>query len=68
MNDPRNPGSEEKRKQLIREAILGFLGFFWFLSLVQAVMNVLRPEPAVGPALLALVLTVVLVAFWRATR
>lgn len=60
--------SESQRKGLQLEALLGFLGFFSFLAVIQAVINVLRPEPAVWPALLALVLVIATVSVWRAWR
>lgn len=57
--------SESKRRSLQLEALLGFLGFFAFVAVVQAVINVFRPEPAVWPALLALVLVIATVSVWR---
>lgn len=65
-----DPGdqSRARRRELQLEALLGFLGFFTVLAVIQAVINVLRPEPAVWPALLALVLVLATVAVWRAWR
>ncbi len=45
--------SRPRRRRLQHETLLGFLGFFAFLSLVQAVVNLFAPEPALWPALLA---------------
>lgn len=66
-NEPRDP-SEHKRRGLQLDAFIGFLGFFAFLSVIQAVINVLQPEPKVWPALLALVLVLATVSMWRARR
>ena len=38
-----------QRRELQHETLLGFLGFFAFLSLVQAVANLFAPEPALWP-------------------
>ena len=67
MNEPRDQ-SEHKRRGLQLDAFIGFLGFFAFLSVIQAVINVLQPEPKVWPALLALVLVLATVSMWRARR
>lgn len=59
------------RKDLIWQAAIGFVGFFAFIALIQAVVNIFRPEPAIWPGLLAgaLVLaTWLLVKRWRAWR
>lgn len=66
-NDPRDP-SEAKRTSLQLDAFIGFLGFFAFNAVIQAVINVLQPEPRVWPALLALVLVLATVSMWRAKR
>ncbi|NMB23464.1 MAG: hypothetical protein GX983_08930 [Corynebacterium sp.] len=66
-NEPRDP-SEHKRRGLQLDAFIGFLGFFAFLSVIQAVINVFQPEPKVWPALLALVLVLATVSMWRARR
>jgi divalent metal cation (Fe/Co/Zn/Cd) transporter len=50
------------------DAFLGFLGFFAFLAVIQAVINVVQPEPKVWPALLALVLVLATVSMWRIRR
>lgn len=60
--------SEDQRRKLQLDTLTGFLGFFAFLSLVQAVINVVQPEPKVWPALLALVLVIAAVMSWRAGR
>lgn len=57
-----------ERSELLWDTLIGFLGFFAFLSVVQAVFNVLSPEPKIWPAVLALVLVVTTVAVWRAKR
>lgn len=53
------------RKDLIWQTVIGFIGFFAFLAVVQAVMNVFRPEPAIWPGLLAGVLVL---ATWLLTK
>ncbi|ALC05192.1 hypothetical protein CDES_03700 [Corynebacterium deserti GIMN1.010] len=65
-NTPDN--SEVRRRGLQFEALLGFLGFFTFIALIQAVINVFKPEPAVWPALLALVMVLLTTSMWRAWR
>lgn len=57
--------SQHKRTQLVRESIVGFVGFLSFLAVVQAVINVMQPEPKVWPAVLALVLVITAVSAWR---
>ena len=52
MTPPSDDGWEQRRK-LQHETLLGFLGFFAFLALVQAVWNLFVPEPALWPGLLA---------------
>ncbi|AHI21986.1 hypothetical protein [Corynebacterium vitaeruminis] len=61
------PGESQRRK-LQRDSILGFLATLAFLAVAQAVVNLFLPEPRVWPALLALVLVVATVAFWRWSR
>lgn len=48
------------------QAIIGFLGFFAFLAVVQAVMNLFSPEPAIWPGLFAGAL--VLATWWLTRR
>lgn len=53
------------------QALIGFVGFFALLAVVQGVVNLFRPEPEVWPGLLAgaLVLsTWTLVRRWRKWR
>ncbi|GAA1472359.1 hypothetical protein P4N68_03990 [Corynebacterium felinum] len=57
--------SQHKRTLLVRESIVGFLGFLSFLAVVQAVINVMQPQPKVWPAVLALVLVIAAVSAWR---
>lgn len=57
-----------KRRQLQFDALAGFLGFFAFLAVIQAMINVVQPEPKVWPAVLALVLVIATVLVWRARR
>ncbi|WP_151529510.1 MULTISPECIES: hypothetical protein [Corynebacterium] len=57
--------SEMRRKKLVWEALVGFCGTFAAVAVAQAVANILRPEPEVWPALLALVLVIATVALWR---
>lgn len=61
-------GPEQQRSALVRDAILGFLGFLALMSMVQAAINLLQPSPALWPALLALVLVCTVVALWRRWR
>ncbi|WP_315525288.1 hypothetical protein [Corynebacterium durum] len=61
------PG-EQQRKKLMWDTLVGFVGFFAFLSVIQAVLNLLSPEPAVWPATLALVLVIAAVTVWRIGR
>lgn len=64
---PQDPGAD-KRRQLQFDALAGFLGFFAFLAVIQAMINVAQPEPKVWPAVLALVLVIATVLVWRARR
>lgn len=50
------------------DSITGFLGFFAALSVIQAIINVVQPEPKVWPAALALILVIATVTAWRAGR
>ena len=61
------PGEQQRRK-LMWDTLVGFVGFFAFLSVIQAVVNLLSPEPGVWPAVLALVLVIVAVTVWRIGR
>ena len=54
-----------QRRELQHETLLGFLGFFAFLSLVQAVANLFAPEPARWPGVLAAVLAGLTWWVWR---
>ncbi|MBN9644491.1 hypothetical protein ACFSSC_11015 [Corynebacterium mendelii] len=65
---PTKKHHDSQRQQLVRDSVVGFVGFFAFLSVVQAVINVLRPEPLVWPALLALVMVILFVVVYRITR
>lgn len=59
------------RHDLIWQTAIGFVGFFALIALVQAVLNLFRPEPAIWPGLVAgaLVLaTWLLVKRWLAWR
>ncbi len=62
-----NKKSIDRRRMLIADAILGFFGFFAGIAFIEAVVNLFRPEPAIMPAVVALVLvsTTVAVARWR---
>ncbi|MGZ7495969.1 hypothetical protein ACXM2N_02580 [Corynebacterium sp. ZY180755] len=59
--------SERKRQELVRESILGFVGFFTFIALIAGVRNLFQEEPAVWPSLflLAMVTLLLLVARWH---
>lgn len=41
------------------QTIIGFVGFFTALAVIQAVLNLFQPEPAIWPGLLAGVLVLV---------
>lgn len=66
MTQPNDP--DARRRALIWESILGFVGFFTVIAGIQAVWNILRPEPAVGPALLFAVLLAAFILLWRRYR
>lgn len=65
--EPRRPDVNSRRK-LQLDSFTGFLGFFAFLSVIQAIINVIQPEPKVWPAILALILVIATVTVWRAGR
>lgn len=56
------------RYALLWDTALGFCGFFAALALIQAVVNLFRPEPALWPGLLAAVLCLALYGIYRAKR
>lgn len=61
----------DQRKDLVWQTVIGFVGFFAFLAVAQAVLNVFSPDPAIWPGLLAgaLVLaTWLLVRRWNQLR
>lgn len=61
----------DERKDLLWQSLIGFVGFFAFLAVVQAVINVFSPAPAIWPGLLAGVLvlaTWLLVRRWNQLR
>ncbi|HIW96107.1 MAG TPA: hypothetical protein H9867_06465 [Candidatus Corynebacterium gallistercoris] len=60
--------SDSRRKKLVWESLLGFVGFFTVLAGIQAVWNVFQPNPAVGPALLFLALLLATWGAWRGYR
>jgi hypothetical protein len=57
--------SDNERRRLQRDTLVGFLGFFAALAVIQAVINVLRPEPLLWPALVALALVGATATAWR---
>lgn len=57
--------ARNQRERLVYDAVCGFVSFFAFMSVVQAVVNVFQPEPAVWPAVVALVLVSCAVVLWR---
>lgn len=57
-----------QRRRLQQDALSGFLGFFAFVAVLQAVLNVFQPEPQVWPALLALALVTATWWSWRVGR
>ena len=66
-----NPGSgtggRQARAQRL-DMLLGILGFFAFMAVVQTVLLEVRGEPAVGSALLLAVLLAALWFVWRLRR
>ncbi|MHA7725719.1 hypothetical protein [Corynebacterium hesseae] len=56
------------RRALLWDTALGFVGFFAFLALVQAVLNLFHPSPAIWPGLLAGALCLAEFLLWRAKR
>ncbi len=63
----RAPSNPRARAQRL-DVLLGILGFFAAMALVQAVVLELRGDPAVGAALLLLALVVLLAVTYRARR
>ncbi|MCS4489501.1 MULTISPECIES: hypothetical protein [unclassified Corynebacterium] len=55
-----------KRRTLVHQAIIGFLAFFSVLFVIQAALNLLQPEPALWPAVLALLSVITTVVAVRA--
>lgn len=66
-----NPGSgtggPRARAQRL-DMLLGIVGFFAFMAVIQTVVLEVRGQPAVGSALLLAVLLAVLWFIWRARR
>ena len=66
-----NPGSgtggQQARAQRL-DMLLGILGFFAFMAVVQTVLLEVRGEPAVASALLLAVLLAALWFVWRLRR
>lgn len=55
------------RRDLLWQTLIGFVGFFALIAVLQAVLNLFRPEPAIWPGLLAgalCVTTYLLVRRW----
>lgn len=67
MDDPVDHSRDERRRLQV-DSFAGFLGFFAILSVVQAAINLFSPDPAVWPAVLALILVVATVSLWRYGR
>ncbi|MBP3088713.1 hypothetical protein EML15_06060 [Corynebacterium sp. sy017] len=69
MYSPGEPSREKSenrtRKKLQREAILGFFFGFTLLAFIQAIINFLRPNPAVFPAVLLLIFILIDLGLWR---
>jgi hypothetical protein len=66
-----NPGSgtgDVRSKAQRLDMLLGIIGFFTFMAVVQLVLLEVRGEPAVGAAVLAAVLVAALWLTWRARR
>ena len=56
------------RRSLLWDSLLGFLGFFACLSVIQAVVNLFEDSPAVWPGLVAGALCALTYLAWRAKR
>lgn len=56
------------RKSLLDDALLGFLSFFTFLSVIQAALNAMSPDPKVWPSVLALILLSLTYLVWWLMR
>lgn len=56
------------RRALLWDSALGFVGFFAALALLQAILNLFQPSPALWPGLIAGVLMALEWALWRAKR
>ena len=56
------------RRALLWDSALGFVGFFAALALLQAILNLFQPSPALWHGLLAGVLMTLEWALWRAKR
>ena len=65
---PHIDASESRRRRMMWESALGFLAIFDVLALIQAVWNLFRDEPSVGPSILLLVLLVLTWLAWRRWR
>lgn len=62
-----DPGRDRRRK-LQHETLVGFLGFFAFLTLMQAVWNLFAPSPVLWPGLLAAALVGLTWWVWQRGR
>ena len=56
------------RRSLLWDSLLGFLGFFACLAVIQAVVNLFEDSPAVWPGLVAGALCALTYVAWRAKR
>lgn len=54
-----------ERKQLLWQAVVGFIGFFAAVALIQAVVNLFAPEPRVLPGLVAAALVAATWGAWK---
>lgn len=60
------PGaSESRRRALVWDTALGFVGFLTALAVLQAVLNVFRADPAIWPGLFALVMVLATWLVWK---
>lgn len=65
VQDHQSADPDAPRKKLVWEAALGFVGFFVVMAAATAIWNVFRPEPAVLPAIVLLVLLVLMAGVWK---
>lgn len=56
------------RRSLLWDSLLGFLGFFASVAVLQAIVNLFHDSPAIWPGLVAGALCALTYLAWRAKR